>query len=93
MLLLCWLMEELRLKSRELCGVGSNLLVGYEDVKAVDHINQWNGLVLLPLLDCFDALCHDDEIILLALEVDLDLFGVGACHCESGVVELFLGGY
>jgi hypothetical protein len=72
-------------------GLVSILLVCYEDIEAVHDIDQGDSLILLPFLYCFDTLCHDDEIILLAFEVDLDLFGVGACHDESGVLELGSG--
>lgn len=61
------------------------LLVGDEDLEAADDLGEGHALVLLPVLDGLLAVGEDHEVVLGALEVDLDLGGVsahdGGCVC------------
>lgn len=52
--------------------------MGNEDLEAADDLGEGNALVLLPVLDGLLAVGEDHEVILLALEVDLDLGSVSA---------------
>lgn len=58
-----------------------HILVGDEDLPAVDNLSQWHRLVGLPVSDGLSRLHEDDKVISLALVVDLDL-GVAAVHCD-----------
>lgn len=71
-----------------------NVLLCVEDVEAVDNIDEWNGLVFLPFLYCLYALGHDNEVILVAFVVDLDLLSVSANHddCIYGRCLMCVGG-
>jgi len=59
------------------------LLVGNEDLEAVDDLSKGDALVLLPVLDSLAALDEDDEVLALALVVAPDLSGVSA-HVGCG---------
>jgi hypothetical protein len=54
------------------------LLVGDEDLEAVDDLSERHALVLLPLLNGLGALDEDNEVFALALVVALGLGGVSA---------------
>jgi len=65
--------------------VGLGLLVGNEDLEAVDNLCERNALVLLPLLNGLGALDEDNEVLALALVVALGLGGVSAhVGCVGG---------
>lgn len=73
--------------SRVVEGAGS-LLVGDEDLPAVDDLRQRDGLVLLPVLNGLVGVDEDDKVIILALVVDLGLsVGTARRHC-GGVVRV-----
>lgn len=59
-------------------GSGLGLLVGDEDLEAADDLSEGHALVLLPVLDSLLAVGEDHEVVLSALEVDLDLGSVSA---------------
>ena len=50
--------------------------MGHEDVEAVDDLCHGNGLILLPILNILSAVNKDDEVVVLALVVDLGLSGM-----------------
>jgi hypothetical protein len=61
------------------------LLVGDEDLEAVDDLSERHALVLLPLLNGLGALDEDNEVLALALVVALGLGGVSAhVGCVGG---------
>ena len=64
--------------------------MGDEDLEAVDDLGEGNAPVLLPVLDGLTALSEDNEVVIVALEVDSDLGSVSAhvdvCWRGSGVV-------
>lgn len=51
-----------------------------EDLEGRDEVSQWYGLVTLPLLEGCGIINEDDEVVLLALEVDLDLRSFSLNH-------------
>lgn len=57
-----------------------------EDVEALDHVDEWGRLVLLPLLHILGATNDDNEVVILSLEVDFGLHAVCASHlgCVCG---------
>lgn len=57
-----------------------NLLVGDEDLESLDDLCERNTLVGLPVLKRLGILNEDNEVILLALVVDLGFLGVSARH-------------
>ena len=59
-------------------GVERDLLVGDEDLEAVDDLSKGNAPVLLPVLDGLTALSEDNEVVAVALVVDSDLGSVSA---------------
>jgi hypothetical protein len=71
-------------------------LVRYIDLKVTNEVSHWYRLVVLPLLVRFDVVDEDNEVVALALEVDLGLgnlaFGHGCCggrgELELGFVEM-----
>lgn len=73
-----------------MCAIASalrwlGLLVGNEDLEAVDNLSKRDALVLLPVLDCLAALNEDDEVLALALVVAPDLSRVSAhVDCVGG---------
>lgn len=69
-----------RLASSMLNGV--DVLVGDQDLKAADNLGERNAGVLLPLLDSFCAVNEDDEVLGLALVVDLGLLSVATSHVD-----------
>jgi hypothetical protein len=54
--------------------------VCHEDLETADDLSKRNGAVLLPLLHRIDVVDIDNEVLVLALIVDLDLSGVTAGH-------------
>lgn len=78
---MCRVFQEVRSGITGQCD--GSLLVGDEDVKGVDHIDERSRLVRLPLVDSLFALSHENEVVVLALEVDLDLFSVSANHDDE----------
>jgi hypothetical protein len=55
-----------------------NLLVGDEDLEAVDDLGKRDAPVLLPVLDSLSVLSKDNEVVAVALVVDSDLGSVSA---------------
>lgn len=51
-----------------------------EDLEAAHDLGQRDGAIALPLLDGLGVVHHDDEVLFLALVVDLGLGGVAAGH-------------
>lgn len=51
-----------------------------EDLPAVDDLRQRNRLVGPPFLDSLTRFYEDDEVVRLALKVDLGLLGVSSDH-------------
>ena len=62
--------------------------MGDEDLEAVDDLGEGNAPVLLPVLNGLAALSEDNEVVVVALEVDSDLGSVSAhvdvCWSGSG---------
>ena len=56
-----------------------------EDLQAVNDLRKRNGAVMLPVLHGLGGLHQDDEVVVLALVVHLDLLIVAA-HVDE-VVE------
>lgn len=56
------------------------ILVCAEDIEAVYDIYQRYGLVAFPALHSIGSLYNDNEVVILALVVDLGLLLVGASH-------------
>lgn len=59
-----------------------------EDIEAVDDIDQRCRLIRLPLLDGIGRLGNDDEVVYVALVVDLGDLSVCA-HCGWLVASVF----
>ncbi len=57
-----------------------NLLVGDEDLECADDLCQRDGLVGLPVSCSLYVVDEDDEILVSALVVDLDLWCFTASH-------------
>lgn len=57
----------------------------HEDLEGRDEVSQRDRLVTLPLLVGLNIVDEDDEIVLSALVVDLDLLSC-ALHLDSGLV-------
>jgi hypothetical protein len=55
-----------------------SLLVGDEDLEAVNDLSKGDTLVLLPVLNGLSALSEDNEVVVVALVVDSDLGSVSA---------------
>lgn len=53
----------------------------HEDLECRDEVSQGNGLVLLPLLVGLEVVDEDEEVVVLALVVNLDLSS-GALHFD-----------
>jgi len=56
------------------------LLVRDEDLEGGNEVGHGDGLVRLPLLVRVDVLDEDEEVVVLALVVDLDLGGFASRH-------------
>ena len=68
-----------------------SLLVRNEDLEGADDLGERDALVALPLLEGLCVVDEDDEVVLLALEVDLGLLCFAASHgCVS--LGLFFAG-
>jgi hypothetical protein len=67
-----------------------SILVRNEDLERSNEIGQRRALVTLPLVQLGDIVNEDDEVVLLALEVDLGLVCFSASHVDvfvcSGVL-------
>lgn len=61
---------------------GRNVLVSDEDLEGRNKLSERNALVAQPGLVLLRVVEKDDEIICLALEVDLALLCAAASHCE-----------
>jgi len=79
--------------------VEGDILVGDEDLEAVDDLGKGNAPVLLPVLNSLSVLSEDNEVVVVALVVDSDLGSVSAhvdvwwrgcvgCCCGGGVVDV-----
>ena len=77
-------------------GQRSGLLVRHEDLEGTHDLCEWGALVLLPPLESTRVVDEDNEVILLALEVDLGLltFSLGHdCVClERSCCVCLMGG-
>lgn len=60
----------------------ADLLVCDEDLECRDELSHGDGLVGLPLVESVDIIQEDDEVVVLALVVDLDLLSVSANHFD-----------
>ena len=58
-----------------------NSLVCHENLESRNEVSQGDGLVSLPLLVGLEVIDEDDEVVLGALVVDLDLLS-GTLHFE-----------
>lgn len=65
-----------------------NLLVCDEDLECGDEVGHGDRLVALPLLVVVDVVDKDDEVLLLALVVDLDLSSFSLSHVGRFVLDL-----
>jgi hypothetical protein len=65
----------------------ADLLVGDEDLERGDEVSVGDALVGLPVLESLNIVEEDDEIVSLALEVDLALLCAATSHddCWRGV--------
>jgi len=68
---------------------GKGVLVGTEDVEAVNDIDKGHCLVTLPLLEVLDALDEHDEVLTAALVVNLCPVVVGFRHFDGRTVGGF----
>ena len=59
---------------------GYDIPVGDEDLERADDLRQWDGLVGFPLLCSLCIFNEDDEVLVLALVVDLGLNGFATSH-------------
>lgn len=53
-----------------------------KDIKTVYHVYQWYALVFLPSPHCLDTFSDDDEVVVLALVMDVRDSAIGTSHCE-----------
>lgn len=72
--LLCRLKMDHGANGENMC----DLLVGDEDLEAVNDLGERNAPVLLPVLNGLSALSEDNEVVAVALVVDSDLGSVSA---------------
>jgi hypothetical protein len=63
-------------------GAQAVLLVSNEDLEAADDLGERNAGVALPVLDSLGAVDEDNEVLSLALVVDLVLHSIAASHFE-----------
>lgn len=61
----------------------------YKDLEGGDEVGHRNRLVGLPLLVGLEVVDEDDEVVLLALVVDLDLSGFSLSHVGQLISKLF----
>lgn len=54
-----------------------------EDVEGGYEVRHGDRAVVLPLLEGGDVVDKDDEVVLLALEVDLGLVSLSLDHCDG----------
>jgi hypothetical protein len=72
---LAWILGECRaIAARE------HSLVGDKDVEAGDEVSHGDALVRQPLLVQVDIVNEDEEVVVLALEVNLGLGGLSSSH-------------
>lgn len=57
----------------------------HEDLEGRDEVCESDGLVLSPLLEGVDVINEDEEVVLLALEMDLGLLSSAANHFDGCV--------
>jgi hypothetical protein len=60
----------------------TNLLVCNKDLESRNKVSEGNRLVTLPLLEIGCVVNEDDEVVLLALEVDLGLRSLSSGHVD-----------
>ena len=72
-----------------------DLLVGDEDLVGRDKMGHRNGLVALPLLESLNVVDENEEVLVVALVVDLgcgscalDHVGGDVCECECEGVSV-----
>ena len=58
------------------------VLVSHKYLKATDYLSQRDGPVVFPILYSLSIFDHDDEVLLLALVVDLRLRAVSTRHLD-----------
>ena len=56
----------------------------HEDLEPADDLGERDGAIGFPLLHYLDIVDVDDEVVIFALVVDLDLGSVAAGHVEGG---------
>jgi hypothetical protein len=61
---------------------GQNLLVRDEDLERGHNLGQRYGLVVQPLLVVLSAVQEDEEVLILALVVNLDLSCFSTSHFD-----------
>lgn len=64
----------------------------HEDLECGDEVSQGDRLVALPLLVGLNIVDEDDEVVLSALVVDLDLLSC-ALHLDCGWIGCCVGGF
>lgn len=57
-----------------------SLLVGNKDLESLDDLGKRNALVALPVAGGLEVVDKDDEVLVLALVVDLGLLSLAASH-------------
>lgn len=58
-----------------------DLPASHKDLPSADDLRQWDGAVTLPVLNSLGRINEDDEVVVVALVVDLDL-GVVSAHFD-----------
>lgn len=66
-------------------GHEGDVLVCDEDLDGADKVCQRNTLIRLPLLVRIDVVNEDNEVVGVALEMDLALDGAAASHDAGGL--------
>lgn len=64
----------------------AHLLVGDKDLERAHNLCERDRLIRLPVLGRLDIVNEDDEVLVLALEVDLNLLCLSASH-DCDVIE------
>ena len=68
-------------------------LVRHKDLKPAHHLRQRSRAILNPVLHRFRTVDIHDEVLVLALEVDLGLGAGAASHCCVGFCGVFGDGF
>jgi hypothetical protein len=61
-------------------GNENGLLVRNKDLEGTNDLCQWGALIRLPLLESLHVVDKDNEVVFLALEVDLGLLCFSSRH-------------